>query len=395
MKNDELIDTVYKSLEKSIGDRQPLYRLSDDLSPTNVKNFISTGCAPLDVALANRRGGGFALGRLSQIQGKRSTGKSLLLATALANAQKQGYITALFDNEYAVDESFYRAIGLDTEKLIYGNIEYVEDVLMAIEDIIMNISKSKNNTPVVIGIDSIAGLKSKEEIEKDYDKGGYNTHKAIILSQKLPKILPLLAKHKVALICTQQLRANVGVTFGPSTVPASGGKAIGYFTSQIVKLRSAGKIKSKDGLIVGVKTKAQVTKNRLGPPYRTAEFEIYFDSGIDDYKSCLDILNTYNVVKGRAWKYFTEDLGIDGIDLELEKEKDNGEKVYGPKFRTKKWREWMDDPNVYDAIVEKIAELNIMKYKGHMEDDDTQIVSDKEDEEQMDDDSRNKIDQSK
>lgn len=376
MKNDDLIDAVYKSLTKSIGDRQPVYRLSDELSPTKVKQFVSTGCAPLDIALANRKNGGFAIGRISQIQGKSKSGKSLVLATALANAQKQGYITAMFDNEYAVDETFYQAIGLDTNKVVYANIEYVEDVLQAVEDMILTIRKKGSTTPVVIGIDSIAGLKTKQDMETEYEKDGYNTQKAIIFSQKLPKILPLLAKHNVGLICTQQLRANVGVTFGPTEVPASGGKALGYFTSQTVKLRSAGKILSKDKLVVGVKTKAQVIKNRLGPPYRIAEFEIYFDSGIDDFKSCLDILGTYNVVGGKSWKYFTEDLGIKGI--ELEKEKDG---VYGPKFRTKKWRKWMSDEKIYDAIVEKIAELNIMKYKNHMEDDDTQVVTDEEEEE--------------
>lgn len=382
MENNELVDIAYDALEKDFGDRQPIYKLTDELSPTSVKRFVSTGCAPLDVACANRKDGGVPIGRITQIQGRSSSGKSLLLATILANAQQKGYISVFLDNEYAADETFYNAIGLNTEELIYANIEYVEDALAAIEDIITSIRKKDNSVPIVIGIDSIAGLKSKQDIESDYDKDGYNTGKAIILSQKLPKILPLLAKHNVALVCTQQLRANVGVTFGPKRVPASGGKAIGYFSSLIIRLRPAGKIKSKDKLTVGVKTKAKVTKNRMGPPYREAEFEIYFDSGIDDYKSCLDLLQHYNVVKGKAWKYFTEDLNLPNVELELEKEKNSGEKVFGPKFRINKWREWLDNPETYNKLVDKIAELNIMKYKGHMESDETKIVTDEEEEEE-------------
>ena len=297
--NDELVNTIYKKLNKNLGTQQPIYKLNDILSPTKVKLFVPTGCIPLDVALANRKKGGFAIGRLSMIRGDASAGKSLLLATTLANAQKLEYITVLLDSEFAVDDSFYTAIGLDTGKLIYGNYIYIEDALQAIEDIILLSKEKKVTTPIVIGVDSIAGFKAKGE-EEGYEKGGYNTHKAIILSQKLPKLLPLCAYNNVSIIFTQQFRENVGsMGFGPKKVSASGGKAAGFFISQRVDLSAIGSIKS-DNLIVGRRTKAKVTKNRLGPPFREAEFEIYFDSGIDDLKSCLDIFVHYKVIKGKV-----------------------------------------------------------------------------------------------
>lgn len=371
MEIDNILSDLHTSLNKKFKDtNQKTYILGNEDSPINVSKFISTGCTPLDVAIANRPNGGVPLGKFTVLEGLNSAGKSLLLATILANNQKQGGISILIDNEFAVDPTFYSAIGLNMNKLIYSNIEYIEDMLSATEEIILQIRKKDPDIPIVIGWDSIAGAKSKAQGESGYDKDGYATEKAIILSQKLPKIQPLLSRHNVAVVATQQLRSNVNRTtpFEEKYVPASGGMALSYYSRVVIRLSRIGKIQAgvgKSKIIVGVRIKATITKNHIGPAYRSAEFEIYFDSGIDDSKACLDILKFYNVVKtSGAWTSWNEDLELPGVDIES-------------KFQLKQWKDWMSDPDFKKIVSEKISEVSIMKYKGFKDkDDETEIVND-------------------
>ena len=312
-----------------------------------------------------------------------NTGKSLLLASILANTQKMGGIAVLFENEFSADPTFCKAIGLDTDNVIYANLEYIEDMLSATEEILVEIRKTNIETPIVVGWDSVAGAKTRSDAESDYDKSGYNTDKAIILSQKIPKILPLLTRFNAALVYTQQLRAKLNVMgFSDPYTPASGGMSLGFYSSVIIRLYQIGKIKSPDNFIVGTKNRAKINKNRLGPPFREAEFEIYFDSGIDDAKSCLDKLIFYKFVKGTTWKQFTEDPKIEGLDIKYHKKGDDGwEKASGyyPNFQMATWREWMINEDFHKAINAKIAELSIMKYTGFMNNDQTTIVNEDDD----------------
>lgn len=359
---DSAIDAIFNVLNKKFKDTsQKSIKLSD--LDTN-DEFVSTGCAPLDIAISNRVNGGIPIGKLIEISGLNSSGKSLLLATILANNQKNGGISVFIDNEFAVDKSFYQAVGVDTDRLIYSNLEYIEDALQAIEEIILTLREKGINVPIVIGLDSIAGAKTRAESNDGYEKAGYNTGKAIILSQKLPKLLALISRHRASVIFTQQLRTKLGVTMGDPYTTAAGGLASSFFASVRIRLTRAGKIKANNDLIVGIKTRATVEKTRLGPAFRNAEFEIYFDSGIDDFKSCLDILKYYKVVKtSGAWTSWVEDLELPGVEFDK-------------KFQTKTWREWMENKDFYDKVTQKIAELSIVRYKGFMGNEDNVIISD-------------------
>lgn len=365
-KTKDAIDIVFNALNKKFKDTaQKSIKLSD--LDTN-SEFVSTGCTPLDIAISNRVNGGIPLGKITEIDGLNSAGKSLLLATILANNQKNGGISVFIDNEFAVEKSFYQAIGVDTDKLVYSNLEYIEDMLQAVEEIVLSLRESGFDKPIVVGLDSIAGAKTRSDASDDYEKGGYNTHKAIILSQKLPKIVSLLSRHNAALVVTQQLRTKLGISFGDPYTTASGGLAFSYFSSVIIRLTRTGKIKASNDLIVGIKTKATIEKTRLGPGYRKTEFEIYFDSGIDDFKACLDILKYYGVIKSNgAWSSWKEDLQLPNVDI-------------NKKFQNKDWREWMNNPEFYNAISHKIAELSIIKYKGFMGDEENTLVTDDDDE---------------
>jgi|GEM_PF-1069581 recombination protein RecA len=395
---DKLVDGIFSTLNTKFKDtNQKSFRLSDPDSPENAKEFCSTGCTPLDVAISNRVGGGIPYGKITELNGLNSSGKSLLLATILVENQKKGGISIFLDNEFAVDGTFYEAIGMNLDQLVYSQIEYIEDMLDAITEITLKIRKENPTIPIAIGLDSIAGAKTRSDAE-GMEKGGYNTHKAIILSQKLPIIVALCAKHNIALIATQQLRQKVGgMGFGDPYVSASGGMALAFFASVRIRLATIGKIKAGD-LVVGVKSRARVEKTRLGPPFREAEFEIFFDSGIDDAKSCLEQLKFYKVVEGTTWKIFKEDLHLPGFDLEWrDKETHSKEAVllmspkgkaittkpdvgFYPKFQLPTWRNMMRDENFRRVVAEQITDLSVRKYAGYMEKDDMTTLVTTEDE---------------
>lgn len=209
----ELINSLYASLNKKFDTKA--YKLTDENSVAFVKDFCSTGCTPLDIAISNRVNGGIPYGKFTLLEGLSSSGKSLLAATALAQNQRRNGISIWMDNEYSVDESFLRAIGVDLSSLIYANYEYIEDMMDATETLIYEIRELEKDRPIMIVWDSIAGAKSYAQGKSGYDKDGYATEKAILMSQKLPKLIPIINKFNVALVATQQLRANMNaMAFG-------------------------------------------------------------------------------------------------------------------------------------------------------------------------------------
>lgn len=210
---DELISSLYSDLNKKFDTK--VYKLTDKNSVTFVKDFCPTGCTPLDIAISNRVNGGIPYGKFTLLEGLQSSGKSLLAATALAGNQrrkdKDGNkgISIWMDNEYSVDELFLKAIGVDLDKLVYVNYDYIEDMMEATETLIYEIREQSKTVPILIVWDSIAGAKTQAQEKSGYDKDGYATEKAILMSQKFPKLIPLLNKFNVGLVATQQLRANM------------------------------------------------------------------------------------------------------------------------------------------------------------------------------------------
>jgi recombination protein RecA len=343
------------------------------------RGFCTTSITPLDIAIANRVDGGAPYGKVMEINGHEASGKSLLLATILANNQKRGGLSFLIDNEDAVEPSFYQAIGMDISQLGYSNIGYIEDAFQIMEDIILDVRKADPEIPIMIGFDSVAGAKTKND-DETYEKGGYNTSKAIIMSQKLPKLVTLCAQHDATIIMTQQLRVKVGQTMGSNITTASGGSALKYYASVRLRVKKLGKIKAGN-LVVGVKSSCTVEKNRLGPPFREADFEIYFDAGIDDYAACLDKFKFYDIIAGKTWKEWTEDMHLPGVDITWKEKGEAGKgKAAGfyPKFQMKQWRAWMENDEFRKAVADKIAELSISRYKGHMGSEDNTILTEEQ-----------------
>tara|TARA_Y100000310_G_scaffold126304_1_gene125112 strand:- start:229 stop:1302 length:1074 start_codon:yes stop_codon:yes gene_type:complete len=275
----------------------------DGATPSTVKGYISTGSTLLDIAISNRKDGGIPTGRLTEITGVESIGKSLLAYHLLANVQKKGGTAVLIDTENASAIDVMRRVGIDLKELVYVQLGTTEEVFQAMEKIVKDIRSKggKRDKDVLIVWDSVAGTSTSAEIQ-----GEYGSHtiglQARLISQGLRKIIPFIGKHNITLLFVNQLRTKIGVMFGdPMTTP--GGKAIPYFASVRVRLYKEGDIKDpKTKDIQGASVRARVNKCKIAPPLRQAVFNLKFGHGIKDYESWIDPLIAHGVIKqGGAW----------------------------------------------------------------------------------------------
>ena len=345
-----IAETINKQF-KSQNLKTAYFLEGDEDAPTIVKEWISTGSTILDLAISNRKHGGFPVGRVCEITGLEQSGKSLLAAHTLLSTQKRGGLAVYIDTENALSTEFLSAIGLNLKEMLYIPLETVEDIFETVEVIVEKIRSSDKNRLVTIVVDSIAGASTKTEMAADFDKDGYATAKAIIISKALRKITNLIGRERICLIFTNQLRQklNAPAFSDPWTTP--GGKGIPFHASVRIRLSSIGAIKAKiNGIeeVVGAKSKAKLVKNRCGPPQRTAEYSVYFDSGIDDYSSWLEVMKDYNLVKqSGAWYEYTD--------------KRTGEII---KFQSKDFVEKIiSQPDLAEIVYDDIAEKVIMIYQ--------------------------------
>lgn len=351
---DELSSILASNLNKKFKSAHKVAFFLDgsEQTPTDLDEWVSTGSPMLDLAIANRPHGGLPVGRITEITGLEGSGKSLLAAHAIADTQKKGGLGVYIDTENALNQEFLEAIGVDIKKMLYVPLETVEDIFEAIDSIIESVraADGEKKKLVTIVVDSVAGASTKVEISADYDQAGYATQKAIIISKAMRKVTNLIGRERISLIFTNQLRTRLGVSFGdPWTT--SGGKAIAFHSSCRIRLKQMGQLKAKVGgvdQVVGIKTRAQVIKNRMGPPLRSIDYDIYFDSGIDNYGSWLEMMKTYKLVNQTgAWYTY--------VDTET------GEEI---KFQAKNFEEMMESrPELKESIYQKICDTYIMSYK--------------------------------
>ena len=346
-----LADNLNKKFKSS--NYKVAYFLEGDAdAPNDVNEWISTGSTMLDLAISNRPHGGLPVGRIIEITGLEASGKSLLAAHALADTQRKGGLAVYIDTENAVSREFLEAIGVNLKDMLYVPLETVEDIFDAMDSIVESVRKNSKSRIVTIVVDSVAGASTKQEMAADYDKDGWATSKAIILSKAMRKITNFVGRERICLIFTNQLRTRLGVSFGDQWT-TSGGKAIAFHSSVRLRLKSVGQIKiakssDQPEAVVGITTRAQVVKNRMGPPLRTVDYDIYFDSGIDDYGSWLTMLKNFNLVsQAGAWYTYTNT--------------DTGEIV---KFQSKDFKsKLIDDVEMKEQVYKTICEKYILNYK--------------------------------
>lgn len=269
-------------------------------SATRQVSAISTGALSLDVALGI---GGVPRGRIVEIYGPESSGKSTLATHIVASAQKAGGLAAYIDAEHALDPSYAAKIGVNIDDLLISQPDSGEEALQIAEVL------ARSNAVDVVVIDSVAALVPKTELEGEIGDSFVGLQ-ARLMSQALRKLTATLSKSQTCAIFINQIREKIGVMFGnPETT--SGGRALKFYSSVRMDIRRIGSIKGAENIDMGNRVKVKVVKNKMAPPFRIAEFDIMFNEGISQAGSVLDMAVEHGVVdkKGAWFSYEGERLG--------------------------------------------------------------------------------------
>lgn len=260
--------------------------------------LLPSGSLSLDLAL----GGGYPKGRIIEIYGPESSGKTTLTLHAIAEIQKQGGTAAFIDAEHALDPSYARKLGVDTENLLIAQPDNGEQALEIAETLV------RSNAVDLIVVDSVAALTPQAEIDGDMGDSHMGLQ-ARLMSQALRKLTGIINKSKATVIFINQIRMKIGVMFGnPETT--TGGNALKFYASVRMDIRRTGQIKVGDD-IIGNQTKVKIVKNKIAPPFRLAEFDIMYNEGISKTGDILDLAAQYGVVEksGAFYKYGGETIG--------------------------------------------------------------------------------------
>jgi recombination protein RecA len=280
------LDLAIQQIHKDYGEGSILRMVGDQKVDVVV---IPTGNILIDQALGV---GGFARGRVVEIYGPESSGKTTLTLTVIAQAQKTGGLAAFIDVEHALDSNYARRLGVKMDELLVSQPGSGEEALRICETLV------RSNALDVIVIDSVAALVTRQELEGEIGDSTVGAQ-ARLMSAALRKLTAIISKARTCVIFTNQIREKIGVMFGnPETTP--GGKALKFYASVRVDIRRIGAIKSSDGTVIGNRTKVKVVKNKLAPPYTEAEFDIMYNEGISNVGSMLDLAMEYEVLQKRG-----------------------------------------------------------------------------------------------
>jgi len=293
---DDAVKRVIAQIEKQYG--QGAIMQMDEQQYARIEG-ISTGSLSLDIALGGR---GIPRGRVTELFGPESSGKTTLALHIIASAQQAGGVAAFIDAEHALDTTWAKRLGVDVSSLLVSQPDTGEQALEIVEMLV------RSNSVDTVIVDSVAALTPKAEIEGEMGDSHMGLH-ARLMSQAMRKLTGVINKSKTALVFINQIRMKIGVMFGnPETT--TGGRALKFYSSVRIDLRRITTIKDASGA-VGSRVRARVVKNKIAPPFRDSEFDIMFDSGISYEGDLLDLAVDCQVAeRSGAWlNYGTVRLG--------------------------------------------------------------------------------------
>ena len=306
------LDAVLAQIEKSYG-KGAIMKLGQNAGNTDIE-VIPTGCLALDLALGI---GGLPRGRMVEIYGPESSGKTTVALHAVAQAQKLGGIAAFVDAEHALDPVYAKKLGVDLDELYVSQPDTGEQALDIVDSLV------RSSAVDIIVVDSVAALTPKAEIEGDMGDSHVGLQ-ARLMSQALRKLTAIVNKSKTCVVFINQLREKVGVMFGnPEVTP--GGKALKFYASVRIDVRKTDILKDSEGA-AGNRTRAKVVKNKLAPPFRQAEFDIMYGEGVSQEGCVIDLGIQYDVIKkSGAWFSYNDNKVANGREKMRQFLKDNPE----------------------------------------------------------------------
>ena len=306
------LDAVLAQIEKAYG-KGAIMKLGQEAGNTDIE-VIPTGCLSLDLALGI---GGLPRGRMVEIYGPESSGKTTVALHAVAQAQKLGGVAAFVDAEHALDPVYAKKLGVNLDELYVSQPDTGEQALDIVDALV------RSSAVDIIVVDSVAALTPKAEIEGDMGDSHVGLQ-ARLMSQALRKLTAIVNKSKTCVVFINQLREKVGVMFGnPEVTP--GGKALKFYASIRIDVRKTDILKDTDGA-AGNRTRAKVVKNKLAPPFRQAEFDIMYGEGVSQEGCIIDLGVQYDVIKkSGAWYSYNDNKVANGRERMRQFLKDNPE----------------------------------------------------------------------